>query len=44
MFCEHQHLLLAALASLKSAKGVLNAMSDDMTLGSMRVMAEKKEY
>jgi len=36
MFTEHQHLLLAALSSLKAAKGVLNSMSEDKTLGKYK--------
>lgn len=36
MFTEHQHLLLAALSSLKAAKGVLNSMSEDQQLGKFK--------
>lgn len=33
-FVEHQHLLIAALSSLKSAKNVINSMSTLSNVGS----------
>lgn len=34
LFAEHQHLLIAALSSLESAKSVINSMTQSMSLGA----------
>mmetsp|Transcript_38639 Transcript_38639/g.36999 ORF Transcript_38639/g.36999 Transcript_38639/m.36999 type:complete len:97 (+) Transcript_38639:3389-3679(+) len=33
LFVEHQHLLIAALSSLESAKSVINSMTGSINLG-----------
>lgn len=34
LFVEHQHLLIAALSSLQSAKSVINSMTKNASLGA----------
>jgi hypothetical protein len=42
MFADHPHLLVAALSALKSAKGVLGSMTEEVHLGQLKTMAETK--